>query len=86
METLRNQLTSLVPESGADIPQLLRNMRLIARMSQPEYAKLCGVAPRVLADLEAGRGNPRVDTLTKLLRPFGYSIGVVSKPLDDGQP
>lgn len=85
VEALRTQLTSLVPESRADIPNLLRNMRLIVRMSQPEYAKLCGVAPRVLADIEAGRGNPRVDTLTKLLKPFGYSIGVVAKPLDDGR-
>jgi transcriptional regulator with XRE-family HTH domain len=61
-------------------------MRLIARMSQPEYAKLCGVAPRVLADIEAGRGNPRVDTLTKLLKPFGYGIGVVARPIDTTSP
>jgi hypothetical protein len=56
-------------------------MRLIARKSQVEYAKLCDVAPRVLADIEAGKGSPTVETLEKLLWPFGYRVGVVA-PLD----
>ena len=60
------------------MPDLLRTRRLITRKSQVEYARFCGVAPRVLADLEAGLGNPRLDTLEKLLRPFGYRIGVVA--------
>lgn len=82
VEALRDRLASLVPESKAEIPELLRTMRLIARKSQPEYARLCGVAPRVLADIEAGRGNPRVDTLEKLLKPFGLRVGVVAARAD----
>ena len=78
VEALRDRLASLIPESKAEIPELLRTMRLIARKSQPEYARLCGVATRVLAEIEAGRGNPRVDTLEKLLKPFGLRVGVVS--------
>ncbi len=31
-----------------------------------------------LADIEAGKRNVRLETLEKLLRPFGYRIGVVS--------
>jgi DNA-binding XRE family transcriptional regulator len=77
VEALRDRLASLVPESKAGIPELLRTMRLIARKSQPEYARLCGVAPRVLGEIEAGRGNPRVETLEKLLGPFGFGVGVV---------
>ena len=80
VEALRDQLAAQVPQANARIPALLRTMRLIARKSQPEYAALCGVAPRVLADIEAGRGNPRVDTLEKLLKPFGYRVGVVAVP------
>jgi transcriptional regulator with XRE-family HTH domain len=78
VEQLREQLTKLVPQAHASVPELIRLMRLIARKSQSEYAKLCGVAPRVLADVEAGRGSPRTDTLEKLLKPFGYEIGVVA--------
>jgi DNA-binding XRE family transcriptional regulator len=80
VEALRDKLTSLVPGAKAEIPDLLRMMRLIARKSQSEYARLCGVAPRVLADVEAGKGHPRIDTLEKLLRPFGYRMGVVAAP------
>jgi XRE family transcriptional regulator, regulator of sulfur utilization len=79
VEQLREQLTKLVPQAQASLPELIRLMRQIVRKSQSEYAKLCGVAPRALADIEAGRGSPRVDTLEKLLKPFGYGIGVVAQ-------
>jgi predicted transcriptional regulator len=84
VEALRKELLSLVPQASADIPQLMRIMRLIARKSQIEYAKLCEVAPRVLADIEAGKGSPTVETLEKLLRPFGYRVGIVAPADDNG--
>ena len=62
IDALRDKLAALVPEERASIPELLRIMRLITRKSQAEYALLCGVAPRVLADIEAGKGSPRVET------------------------
>ena len=36
------------------------------------------MAPRVLAELEAGKRNVRLETLEKLLRPFGYRVGIVA--------
>jgi transcriptional regulator with XRE-family HTH domain len=77
VEALRLRLTELVPERGATIPQVVRMMRLITRKSQAEYARMCAVAPRVLAAIEAGTGTPTVETLEKLLRPFGFRVGVV---------
>jgi DNA-binding XRE family transcriptional regulator len=82
IEELRDTLASLVPEARADIAVLVKTMRLAARRSQAEYARLCGVAPRVLAQIEAGRCNVQVATLEKLLRPFGYRVGVVSMRYD----
>lgn len=77
VEALRARLASLVPVSSANVAELLRMMRLITRKSQAEYARMCGVAPRVLANIEKGNGSPTVETLGKLLRPFGYRVGVV---------
>jgi len=77
VQALREKLAGLVPEADASIPEILKLMRLITRKSQAEYAKLCGVAPRVLADIEAGKASPTVETVGKLLRPFGYRLGVV---------
>jgi XRE family transcriptional regulator, regulator of sulfur utilization len=84
VESLREELVKSVPRASTDIPQLMRTMRLITRKSQIEYAKLCGVAPRVLADIEAGKGRPTVETLQKLLRPFGYRVGIVASFDEDG--
>jgi len=75
---MRENLAALIPPAQADIGVLIKTMRLATRRSQAEYARLCKVAPRVLADIEAGRRNVQVETLEKLLRPFGYRIGVVS--------
>jgi putative transcriptional regulator len=82
VESLRKVLMISVPRASMSIAQLLRTMRLITRKSQIEYAKFCDVAPRVLADIEAGKGSPTVETLEKLARPFGYRVGIVA-PIDD---
>lgn len=78
IDAMRENLAALIPPAQADIGALIKTMRLATRRSQAEYARLCKVAPRVLADIEAGKRNVQVETLEKLLRPFGYRIGVVS--------
>jgi transcriptional regulator with XRE-family HTH domain len=80
VEGLRTRLAELVPIESASIPELLKMMRLVARKSQAEYARMCGVAPRVLTNIESEVGSPTVETLGKLLRPFGFRVGVVMDP------
>lgn len=77
IKALRDQLNTDVPRSDLAIGDVIRQMRLITKQSQSEYAKLCGVAPRALADVESGNGNPRLSTLQALLRPFACDVGVV---------
>jgi len=79
VEGLRERLAKLVPMESASVAELLRMMRLITRKSQVEYARMCGVAPRVLTNIEGGIGSPTVETLEKLLRPFGFQVGVVMR-------
>ena len=80
INALREQLNAQIPSGGPPIGEVIRTMRLIAKRSQSEYAKLCGVAPRVLAEIESGTANPRLATLQALLRPFAYQMGVVRAP------
>ena len=77
IDALRESLVTMVPETQAQIGVLVRTMRLASRCSQREYAKLCEVSPRVLMAVEAGKTKVHVETLEKLLRPFGYRVGVV---------
>jgi transcriptional regulator with XRE-family HTH domain len=60
------------------IGQATRMMRNIAGLTQKEYAaKVLGIFPRVLMDLEKDRGNPTLETLEKVAKPFGLKIGFV---------
>jgi DNA-binding XRE family transcriptional regulator len=77
IDALRESLLTMVPETRAQIGDLVRTMRLASRCSQREYAKLCGVSPRVLMAVEAGSTKVHVETLEKLLSPFSYRVGVV---------
>ena len=58
------------------IGEASRRMRKIVGMNQKDYAsKIVGVSPRILMDIERGKGNPTVETLNKIGRPFGYRVG-----------
>lgn len=63
----------------ADLPETVRRMRKSIGLTQTEYAKLVGVAPRVLMDLERGAGNPTLKTLEKLAAPFGLRVGLLHR-------
>lgn len=80
IESLRKELASLVPEYRESLPEVLRRMRFIARLSQAEYAKLCRVSLGTLSKIEAGVTDPTLSTLEKLLKPFGFTVGVVRNP------
>jgi transcriptional regulator with XRE-family HTH domain len=83
IKELRENLHAAIPQSDVSIGEVIRQMRLITKRSQSEYARLCGVAPRALAEIESGNGNPRLSTLQALLRPFACDVGVVQLSDDE---
>ena len=44
--------------------------------TQVEYAKITNVALKSLRAIEQSKGNPRMDTIEKLLRPFNLKLTV----------
>ena len=68
---LRQQL-----QAGAiSIGQATRSMRKMTGLNQKDYAKrVLGIAPRILMNIELDRGNPTLDTLNKIGKPFGYRV------------
>ncbi len=80
IESLRKELASLVPDRKEDIPGVLRRMRVIVKLSQAEYARLCHVSLGTLSNIESGASDPTLSTLEKLLKPFGFTVGVVRDP------
>ena len=73
-------------KSGAlSIPAAIKAMRRISRLTQPEFAKHRGISLGALKQLEAGEGNPKVETLEKIAKVFGLEIGFVLHRKGDTQ-
>lgn len=61
---------------------LIRNARLHAGLTQAELARRAGTTQSAIARLEAGRGNPTVGTLTRLLALLGRRLELAAPPLE----
>jgi len=75
---LKKELNRALDAGELSLGQATLHMRKIVGMTQKEYAKkVLGIAPRVLMAIENDKGNPTLETLRKIGRPFGYQVGFV---------
>ncbi|RLQ22009.1 helix-turn-helix domain-containing protein [Seongchinamella sediminis] len=82
---LKIELKRDIEEGRVTIAEATRRMRKIVGMNQKDYAKkVAGVSPRILMNIERGQGNPTIETLNKIGRPFGYEAGFVPKKRGEG--
>lgn len=81
-EAKRAELYERAARGDLGLVEAVRMMRKIASKTQAAYAAMVGVSPRVLMDFERGAGNPTLETLEKLLRPFGLELGVRRPPAE----
>lgn len=82
-EDIRKEKEALYAEISQGlltIGQATRRMRKIVGLTQADYArKVLKVYPRVLMEIERDRGNPTLETLEKIARPFGLKVGFTTK-------
>lgn len=75
----KQALIQAIANNDLTLGQAVRRMRKISGMSQKDYAeRIVGISTRILAELELDQGNPTVQTLNKIGRPFGYTVGFVT--------
>ena len=74
--TSKWELVKAIENNELSLGEAVRGMRMIAGMSQKDYAqRIVGIATRILAEVELDQGNPTLETLNKIGRPFGYGVG-----------
>ena len=74
----KHELMTAIENGDLSLGQAAKRMRRITGMSQKAYAeRIVGIAPRIFAQIERNQGNPTVETLNKIGRPFGYKVGFV---------
>jgi transcriptional regulator with XRE-family HTH domain len=54
-------------------PEKIRKRRLQLGLTQQDLAKASGISREHLAVLEAGKANPRIDTISKIANALGVS-------------
>lgn len=76
---LREELYKGVASGALSIPQAVKLMRQVSRLTQPEFAAHRGISAQALRQIEGGTGNPTVETLNKVAGIFGLEVGFVAK-------
>lgn len=59
----------------------VRKLREKAGLTQTELAQLMGSTQPAIARLEAGGGNPNIETLNKMAGAIGYEVNVTFKKI-----
>jgi len=58
------------------IDKVITFIRMELQLTQPEMAKVCKVSKQTIFKIEQGGANPTIDTIEKILRPFGFQTSV----------
>ncbi|WP_307719229.1 DUF3606 domain-containing protein [Pseudoduganella armeniaca] len=82
----RTLVDELAAQPSTPIPQVIRKIRTALRLTIAEYATLCGVSARALADIEREATSPTLATVEKLLRPMGLRPGAVAVGAPQARP
>lgn len=75
----RDQFYADIASGALTLPEAVRAMRKISRLTQAEFAKHRDISLQSLKQIEAGSANPTVDTLQKIADIFGLEVGFVPK-------
>lgn len=57
----------------------IRRLRLeVTGLDQDSFATMCKLTTKTLSSLENGKGNPTINTLNGILKPFGLAMTIGS--------
>jgi len=61
------------------LPGAVAAIRKSFGMTQEEFAKTLALTRRQIAEIETGKANPTLETLERIGRLFGFSVGFVPR-------
>lgn len=73
----RQRFYSNIATQSWSSAESVKEMRKLTNLTQIEFAKKLGIAPRIIIDIERGKGNPTVKTLQKIGKIFGLQPGFI---------
>ncbi|MDD1965951.1 helix-turn-helix domain-containing protein [Pseudomonas putida] len=74
LDELRTQLAEGTISIGAAVKRLRSE---ITGLRQEQFADMCKISLRTLRQIEQDEGNPTINTLNAVFKPFGMRVGIV---------
>jgi len=80
-EILENRRTLAERARTGDLrlPEAVVEIRRGLGLTQDEFAKTLSLTRRQVAEIEAGTANPTLETLGKIGRLFGFTVGFIPR-------
>ena len=79
-EEIRRRRARLADRARAGdlpLPGAVRDMRMALGLSQDVFARMLKLTRRQLAEIERGKANPTAETLERIGKVFGFTLGYV---------
>jgi DNA-binding XRE family transcriptional regulator len=73
----QQMIDHLLENPALSIDQVVCFIRSELHLTLPEMAKVCKVSKQTLQKIEQGKGNPTLETIDNILKPFGFTMGVM---------
>jgi DNA-binding XRE family transcriptional regulator len=74
------QLTTELLNQEVTIADAVKRLRKeFLEMKQETFAQMCKISLKTLKNIEAGKGNPTINTINHIFKPFGLTIGILPK-------
>ena len=69
-----------IANGSLELGAAVRRLRVeVAKMQQTQFARMCKISVRTLIQIEQGGGNPTLNSLNAVFKPFGLQMGVVRR-------
>lgn len=65
------------------LQEIIKQRRVILGITQQDLADFSGVGLRTIREIEAGKGNPSIETLNKILEALGLEMDFRIKNLNN---
>ncbi len=82
----RKRLRERADNGDLKLPEAVLEIRKTFGFTQEKLATFTGVTKRQISEIETGKANPTVETLNKIGKLFGFSVGFVVTDKSTSRP
>lgn len=79
----RRNLAAKAASGNLRLPEAVAEIRYSLGLTQDQFAQATGLTKRQIAEIETGKANPTLETLEKIGRLLGFTVGLVPKSEDE---